>query len=62
MIEFSKKILSKVSFDRILFKKELKKAIHWVTPSERTLLKIWCLSTFGHLYQAEILEAFNSVI
>ncbi|RLD23221.1 MAG: hypothetical protein DRI54_07635 [Bacteroidetes bacterium] len=62
MFEFSKKILSKVSFDRILFKKELKKAIHWASPSERTLLKIWCLSTFGHLYQAEILEAFNSVI
>ena len=62
MFEFSKKILSKVSFDRYLFKKELKKAIHWVAPSERTLLKIWCLSTFGHLYQAEILDAFNTVI
>lgn len=62
MFEFSKKILSKVSFDRLLFKKELKKAIHWVTPSERTLLKIWCLSTFGHLYQNEILEAFNKII
>lgn len=62
MFEFSKKVLSKVSFDRILFKKELKKAILWVKPSERTLLKIWCLSTFGHLYQSEIIEAFNSVI
>jgi hypothetical protein len=62
MFEFSKKVLSKVSFDRILFKKELKKAIHWVKPSERTLLKIWCLSTFGHLYHSEIIEAFNTVI
>ena len=62
MFEFSKKILSKVSFDKLLFKKELVKAIHWLTPSERTLLKIWCLSTFGHIYQSEILEAFSSVI
>jgi len=62
MYEFSKKILSKVSFDRHLFAKELIKAIHWVTPSERNLLKIWCLATFGHLYQHEILDAFNSVM
>lgn len=62
MFELSKKILSKVSFDQKLFSKELKKAIGYVKPSERTLLKIWCLGTFGHLYQQEILEAFQYVI
>lgn len=62
MYEFSKKVLSKVSFDRHLFTKELRKAIIWLKPNERTLLKVWCLSTFGHIYQNEILDTFNSVI
>jgi hypothetical protein len=62
MYELSKNILSKVSFDKKLFLKELKKAIGYVTPSERTLLKIWCLSAFGHLYQQEILDAFQHVM
>jgi hypothetical protein len=62
MFELSKKILSKVSFDRQLFSKELRKAIGYVKPSERTLLKIWCLGAYGHLYQNEILEAFQQVI
>lgn len=62
MFELSKKILSKVSFDKYLFTKELNKAIGYVKPSERTLLKIWCLSAYGHIYQQEILEAFQQVI
>jgi hypothetical protein len=62
MFELSKKILRKVSFDKKLFSKELQKAIGYVQPSERTLLKIWCLSAFGHLYQQEILEAFQHVM
>ena len=47
MFELSKSILEKVSFDKILFRKELKKAIKWVKPNEKTLLKVWCLATFG---------------
>jgi hypothetical protein len=62
MFELSKKILSKVSFDKHLFLKELKKAIGYVTPGERMMLKIWCLGAFGHLYQQEILEAFQQVM
>ncbi|MEO6902002.1 MAG: hypothetical protein ABI315_02485 [Bacteroidia bacterium] len=61
MFELSKNILQKVSFDRVLFKKELKKAIKWVKPSEATLLKMWCLATFGHQYRNEIMEVFKSV-
>ncbi len=62
MFDLSKKILSKVSFDKQLFTKELGKAIGYVKPSERTMLKIWCLSAFGHLYQQEILDAFQHVL
>ena len=55
MFDLSKKILEKVSFDKMLFCKELTKAIKWVKPDEKTLLKVWCLSTFGNEYQKEII-------
>ena len=40
MLEFTKKILSKVSFDKDLFKKELKKSTRWMSKKELTHLKI----------------------
>ncbi|HKC69872.1 MAG TPA: hypothetical protein VKG26_16670 [Bacteroidia bacterium] len=52
--------MEKVSFDKTLFRKELKKAIKWVKPNEKTLLKVWCLATFGHQYSEEILEVFKN--
>ena len=61
MLELSKTILAKVSFDRKLFRKELLKAINWVKPDDKTLLKMWCLGTFGHQYREEITEVFKSV-
>jgi hypothetical protein len=61
MLELSKTILAKVSFDRKLFRKELLKAINWVKPDEKTVLKIWCVSTFGHQYNEEIMELFKNV-
>ena len=61
MYETSKKILERVSFDRALFTKELKKALNWVKPDEKLLLKVWCLSTFGHIYKDVIMEVFRKV-
>lgn len=61
MFELSKKILDKVSFDKVLFRKELKKAINWIKPNEKVLLKVWCLATFGHQYNEEIKEVFRNV-
>jgi len=60
MLELSKQILQKVSFDRLLFKKELKKSLNWVKPHERMDLKAWCLITFGVIYKDLILEVFES--
>jgi len=62
MLELSKQILQKVSFDRKLFKKELLKSIRWIKPSERVQLKMWCLATFGVAYKDLILEVFESQI
>jgi hypothetical protein len=61
MYELSKNILEKVSFDKTLFRKELTKAVKWLKPDEKTLLKVWCLGTFGHQYKSEIMEVFKNV-
>lgn len=61
MFELSKKILEKVSFDRSLFRKELKKAVQWVKQEERLMLKVWCLATFGTQYREIILQVFKTV-
>ena len=34
MFEYTKEILLKVSFDRVLFRKELKKAVKWLKREE----------------------------
>ena len=61
MLELSKNVLEKVSFDKTLFRKELIKAIKWIKPDEKTLLKVWCFATFGNEYQSEIQEVFGNV-
>jgi uncharacterized protein YjhX (UPF0386 family) len=59
MFEYTKQILTKVSFDRVLFRKELKKAMKWLKSEERRLLMVWCLATFGHTYSDVIREVFK---
>tara|TARA_B000000475_G_C15698796_1_gene325435 strand:+ start:286 stop:471 length:186 start_codon:yes stop_codon:yes gene_type:complete len=60
MLEFSKRILSKVSFDKKLFKKELSKSIRWLTQKEILTLKIWTLTTFSQ-YKDTIQEVFDQI-
>jgi ACT domain-containing protein len=61
MYEFSKKVLLKVSFDRVLFKKELLKTKKWLKREESIMLQAWCLSTFGHIYRDTIMDVFEMV-
>lgn len=60
MLEFSKRILRKVSFDKKLFKKELSKSIRWLTQKEILTLKIWTLTTFSQ-YKDTIQEVFDQI-
>lgn len=62
MLEFSKSILQKVSFDRLLFEKELRKALKWIRKEEVLVLKSWCLATFGATYSDLILQVFEKSI
>ena len=60
MLEFSKKILRKVSFDQNLFRKELQKSTVWLNKKEVITLKIWALATFSQ-YKNTILEVFDQL-
>ena len=60
MLEFSKKILRKVSFDKNLFKKELRKTAMWLNREDMIKLKIWALATFAQ-YKYIILDVFDQL-
>lgn len=59
MFEYTKEILVKVSFDKALFKKELRKALNWIKTDEKRMLRIWCIATFGSYYYDVIIEVFK---
>ncbi len=60
MLELTKKILVKVSFDRALFQKELNKALKWITDAEEILrFKEWCIGEFGAKYPKVLNKAFR---
>ena len=60
MLELSKKILQKVSFDKKLFKKELFKSAAWVGKKDLLALKIWALGSFSE-YKNTIIEVFDQI-
>lgn len=49
MLEYSKVILSKISFDKKLFRKEYKKAFRYLDSNERNALKKWVRSEWSIL-------------
>lgn len=51
MMEYVKVILLKVSFDKKLFEKELKKGLNLLVPSEVQEFKEWCYRTFATAYE-----------
>ena len=61
MLDYSKTILEKVSFDQQLFKKELEKASKDLNSVELTSLKEWCFTMFGNRYKKLLSDHFNKV-
>lgn len=59
MLEFCKKVLTNVSFDRVLFTKELHKAIKWVNKEDLQSLREWCVNQFGARYGDVINDSFH---
>jgi hypothetical protein len=60
MFEYTKNILTKVSFDKTLFRKELSKAVKMLKKDERRLLKIWCIATFAS-YSDVVIDVFRKL-
>jgi hypothetical protein len=61
MLNYAKKILTKVSFDARLFEKELRKAIKAMIGEELQELKQWCYTTFGNQHEAILNRCFVAV-
>lgn len=47
MLNYVKTVLTKVSFDALLFEKELRKAIKMLIADEVNELRRWCYASFG---------------
>ncbi len=60
MLEYFKTILSKVSFSKFLFEKELRKAIKALVDEELRELQKWCYKKFGDVYQAVLNRCFDA--
>lgn len=61
MLEYTKTVLHKVSFNRELFSKELRKAFKWLQKEELIMLQAWCIVTFNDSYHDVINEVFHNV-
>jgi hypothetical protein len=48
MYKYAKSILTAVSFDNDLFKKEFNKLSEWLSPEEAKNLLHWCIDTFDY--------------
>jgi len=61
MVELTKKILKKVSFDAFLFQKELNKALKWITDADEVQrFRVWCIVEFGSTYPTIIKSTFGA--
>ena len=58
MLNYVKTVLTKVSFDSVLFEKELKKAIELLIGEEIQELKQWCYNLFGNQHKAILNRCF----
>ena len=61
MLNYVKTILQKVSFDKWLFEKELRKAIAALVAEEVENLRIWCYETFGHMHGSILNKYFSGI-
>jgi hypothetical protein len=59
MLEYFKIILSRVSFDALLFEKELRKALRTLIETEINQLRTWCYDTFTGKFDVILNKCFS---
>jgi hypothetical protein len=59
VLEYVKTVLQKVSFDRVLFEKELRKGLQMLVTDDVSVLRTWCYEKFSDRYQTILNQYFN---
>lgn len=60
MLDYVKLILMKVSFNRALFEKELRKALKMLAPAEVPDFRSWCYQQFARIYRTVLKRVFGN--
>ena len=61
MLDYVKMILTKVSFNKALFEKELRKALHMILPAELVDFRHWCYQQFSRIYRRVLKRVFGEL-
>ncbi len=61
MLDYVKMILLKVSFNKVLFEKELRKALKMLMPAEVPDFRAWCYQQFSRIYSRVLKRVFRSL-
>jgi hypothetical protein len=62
VLEYVKTVLQKVSFDKILFEKELRKGIKMLVIDDIAPLRTWCYEKFSDRYAIILNQYFNPTL
>ena len=62
MLDYAKIILQKVSFNKVLFEKELRKALKTILPADMASFRAWCYTQFSRLYRRILNRAFRQAL
>ncbi len=61
MLDYVKMILLKVSFNKVLFEKELRKSLKILSPAEVPDFRVWCYRQFARIYRRVLGRVFGSI-
>ena len=61
MLDYVKMILTKVSFNKALFEKELRKALKMLLPAELPDFRSWCYQQFSRIYRRVLKRVFGEL-
>jgi len=61
MLDYMKIILLKVSFNRVLFEKELRKTLKMLVPNEVPDFRSWCYQQFARIYRRVLKRVFGEL-
>ena len=61
MLDYVKMILTKVSFNKALFEKELRKSLHMILPAELVDFRRWCYQQFSRIYRRVLKRVFGEL-